>query len=279
MRDLDPAGRGTAFPLGYGDPNEGLQARMDYLARRHTALDLMRKGEAFSVGGYYAHISRLPDAGRLLKEWYQKMPSGGPGIDREELLQWLGLYRRPSLEQILALAPAGMRDTWDELDQMATEGMLQMSHVEMGKGRLETVALTPKGWKKMLETHEDAKAWGWGPRRPLPQNREFHEQVVGDAVSYALHELDTMTAKPIGVLLDPALRRLYLGAPYVPDLRLDFEDRLGVPGHYLMEVEGRGSDYRGRGHREKMDSAGMFRAFSTRGATAGGGGGRVSITR
>jgi hypothetical protein len=172
-----------------------------------------------------------------------------------------------------------MRGTWDELDRLASEGLLLMEHVEMGAGRLETVSLTKKGWKELLVAHQYASTWGWGPRRPLPQNREFHEQVVGDAVAYALHELVSMEAKPVGVLLDSALRRIYLGMPYIPDLRLDFEDRLGVPGHYLLEVEGRGSDYRGLRHAEKMNSAGLFRGFSVRSGTSQRGGWRVCVSR
>jgi len=277
MRDLDPAGHGTTFPLGYGDPNRDLVSRLEFLARRHTALDLVRKGQAFSAGGYYAHISRQKDAQKLLVEWYDSMPRGGPMLAREELTQWLALFRRPSLEQVLALSPRAARETWDELDGMAGEGLLEMAHVQMGAGMLETVSLTKKGWRGVMDSHPGAKASGWGPRAPLPQNREFHEQVVGDAAAYALHELTLRDSTPTGVLLDPALRRLYLGEPFIPDLRLDYTDALGIGGHYLMEVEGKGDDYRGSRHRAKMASAGLFRCFSTKGVSAGGN--SVSITR
>ena len=273
MRDLDPRGAGKAFPLGYGDPNRTLQDRLDYLARRHTALDLVKKGRAFSVGGYYHHISRVGEGVKLLKDWWKEMPSGGAPLDHEELLQWLAIYRRPSIEQILALAPGAMRETWEDLDRLTRDKCLEVQSVQLGLGTIETVALTEKGWAHVRAKHPEAKASGWGPRRPLPQNREFHEQVVGDAVTYALHELKGYEAEPFSVLLDPALRRLYLGAPFIPDLRLDYTSQMGVNAHYLMEVEGGGDDYRGHHHREKLSSGGEFRVFGTHGSASAGGGG------
>lgn len=264
MKDLDPKGGGQTFPLGYENPNGSLADRLDYLARRYTAMDLVRKGQAFQVGGYYVHLSRSREGLALLTKWVKSMPSGGAPLEHEELMQWLALYRRPGLDQILALAPEAIGETWEQLEKLTRDRWIEVAQVQLGEGKLETLCLTKKGWDKVRQTHPDAEGSGWGPRRPLPQNREFHEQVVGDAATYALHELGDFEAQPFSVLLDPALRRLYLGAPYIPDLRLDYFDRAGVESHYLMEVEGGGDDYRGRHHRAKLHSAGQFRVFGAR---------------
>lgn len=279
MQDLDPSGPARTFPLGYGNPNRSLEDRLQYLARRHTALDLVKKGKAIQVGGYYLHLFRANEWESLLKKWCREMPSGGVRIEREELLQWLAIYRRPSLDQILALAPDAMQETWEDLDRLARDKWLDTSPVQLGLGRIETVALTANGWAQVRRAHPVAEASGWGPRRPLPQNREFHEQVVGDAVTYALHELKDFSARPFAVILDTALRRLYLGAPFIPDLRVDYTTEGGHPSHYLMEVEGGGSDYRGQHHRAKLASSGQFRVFGARHSAAGEGGAGVFIRR
>ena len=271
MRALDPHREGEVFPLGIGtDPTVSIEDRERFLARRYTAMDLLMKGWAFEVAGKYVHVSRHEDRNAIKQAWLASL-EGGNGPDAETVLQWMGVLRRPSWEQMFALAPSSLRTMVDHLDNFQAEGLVDSAMVPLCDGEVETWSLTKKGWGRVRDMVGLADEWGWGPRKPYKENREYHEQIVGDAVAYAIHEIALEGGrKPTQILLDRALRRLHVGESVVPDVRIGFEFAPRVETYYEIEVDGLGRDYRSSHHAAKLAEVSIFRSFSPRGADRGG---------
>lgn len=269
---LDPEREGTAFPLGMGpNPNRSLEDRSAFLARRYTALDLLLRGQVFEAGGQYHHRRFQDDRDRLRENWLASLEEGEPGGPSEEsLLLWTGLLRRPSWEQLFAVDSCAKRVIADRIERLRDQGLLVTEPVQLGRGEIETWCLTRKGLYRLREMEPRSRDFGWGPRQPLPNNREYHEQVVGDAIAWAMAEVREMTGKdPEAIWLDRGLRRIQIGETTLPDLRVEYEIGAGI-GRYEMEIEGLGRDYRSAHHQAKVGPLSTYRVFNPKGNTRGG---------
>jgi len=271
MRALDPERRGEAEILRMGDsPASSLQAREAFLRRRYTALDLLAKGWVFEEKGLYCHLSRIDDRDAIRAQRFAGQGAQSTLKD-EQILQWVAVLRRAAWDQLLALDFSAQDGLAAAVDRLQREGLLETGRAVLWEGDLEVIGLSKAGWKEVQKMVPLANEWGWAPRKILPNNREYHEQIVGDAVAWAVHRVaQDAGAAPSAIHLDRALRRIYLGSEFVPDIRVEFPIRPGVDSYYEVEVLGRGRDYRGGGHRGKVEGGG-FLTFSGRGGESGGG--------
>ncbi|OQA37293.1 MAG: hypothetical protein BWY56_01087 [Acidobacteria bacterium ADurb.Bin340] len=276
MRALDPDRRGEADILKMGDsPASSLQARETFLRRRYTALDLLTKGWVFEEKGLYCHLSRIDDRETIRAQRFAGQGDAQTVLKDEQILQWVAVLRRASWDQLLALDFQAQAGVAAALDRLLKEGLLETGRAVLWEGDLEVIGLSKAGWKEVQKMVPLAREWGWAPRKILPNNREYHEQIAGDAVAWAVHRVaQDAGAAPSAIHLDRALRRIYLGSEFVPDIRVEFPIRPGVDSYYEVEVLGRGRDYRGGGHRGKVEGGG-FLTFSGRGGESGGGHVRV----
>lgn len=274
LRLLDPDGMGKVEPLILGEvPHASLKARERFLARRYTAIDLLMKGYAFEEVGQYFHISKIREREELRNQRLAQLGGADSSMPTEQhLLQWIGVLRRASWEQLFAIEPYAKRSLVDRVDDLCFRGFLSTAPIHLGRGEVETITLTKKGMKAVMEWVPQAEMWGWGPRKPLPDNREYHEQVVGDAVAYQIHAVTAdMKTSPSSVWLDRGLRRLCQGMESVPDVRIGFELLPGIETYFDVEAEGIGTRYRASGHEAKLQGAKIFRVFSTTGGKVQGG--------
>lgn len=269
LRSLDPSVRGFACPLELVNPTESAASHLRFLSARHAGLRLVRHGAAVSVGCAYLHPSRIRDASRVIEEFRETAPRGLGEVSKDYLLTSIAMCRRATLEQILMLAPSSMGDTLDLLEHLLAEKVIESSVAEIGKGVIATYALTNDTWKEFRKRNPDAKKSGWGPRSPRPQNREYHEQVAGDAAMYYLHDLMERGCKPLNLRLDGGLRKEFYGHGCVPDLRIDYLDPSGSSQILYIEIEGIGKDYRSLRHYRRMNSPWNFQQFSTQGRVYG----------
>ena len=151
---------------------------------------------------------------------------------------------------------------------MTREKLATGEPAKLGSGELTTLALTERGWSEVQRVWPESAELGYGPRKPLGQNREYHEQAVGDAIAYFEHEIRLQGGLLLDLRLDKALRREGSGQLHLPDLRFRYEKCEGKILTLDVEVVGVGIGY-GRQDREAKSLSGNMRLYDPSGRTTG----------
>ncbi len=264
IEGLDPRVFGTSHPLSVG-PVDSLDKRLEFLARRYTALDLLMRGHVLEHLGVYLHPSRKGDSS-IIDRALALLGDSRTRMEDGDLLAWSGWLRRPSMEQLIALEPEAGLSIILKVDRLRDEGFLAYEPIPIGAGVLEGFSLTKKGWKAAREADPRLIGSGGGPRNLKPQNREFHEQVVGDAVVFFMHENEAMGASIKSIKLEDQIRSESPELATFPDISIasDFG-----PEKYKIrqevEVVGLGHSYKPAGVRAKAAAGYIRRVFSHRG--------------
>lgn len=279
MRDLDPEGprmrkirrrvdRELAYlgadPLGGGsDPRASLDSRYDYLARRYTGLDLVRKGLAFEVlGRFYPREARDRSATiRKVQEerfWSAGWAERQAPFDEQDLRIWLAMGRRVCWDQVFALSPATKPGLFQMIQDLEQHGEVKQVEMAFGRGHLDGLSLTRKGWKAALSRDPDLSDRGFGPLRKTILGQEYHDLAVTDAIQYGTHLAEADGAKVLGVTLEDGLKR---EAPDrqagVADFRLELLNKFGT--QTLLEIEVMGLSNHYGAIRREASSAGLVR--------------------
>jgi hypothetical protein len=281
LEHLDPAVVRKEGPIllldGYDDW-ESLADRMTYLQEKYLLLDLVRKGHGVEADGRFwpaqlAKIAELTDLSAPRRRRESQAPQ--PPITIQETIGWLGAFRRASWDQMRSLHPRH-REGMDHLLQHLMDcKLVQEERVAFGLGTLGTLSLTDRGVKELKSSPEgrDLVRRGFGTRGSGRGFGEFHEQGVGDAIGYCTQEVQVNGGEVLGITLEHGLRREYLGAEHIPDLRIEFKTDVGYY-HWDVEVLGLGVDNRGYKSsakiQAKLGSSATVRGFDPMGRSVAG---------
>lgn len=221
---------------------ESLEQRMAYLSQKYLGLDLLRRGLVVEADGRFwpralAREAELEALRSTIRR--RELRDSGSPMSPDEALVWLAAYREAAWDQMRALHPQDLRGTDALVQVLLDQGLAEERRVQMGKGTLGTLRLSPRGLEafKSLPGAEEFIRRGFGPRKTGRGIGELHEQAVGDGIGYFGHEVQTLGGKVTGLTLDPGLRREYLGSEHCPDLRVEYEIG-GLAAQWDIEVVG-----------------------------------------
>ena len=273
LERLNPSVVAKEGPVGllHQEPWNSLRDRMDYLQRKYLALDMVRKGFAVEVDGCFwpydlrFEAQKVESASRVRRRNGQQEPP----LSHQELMVWLGAFREASWDQVRSLHPPFQEGIDLLVETMIERGAAERRRVQFGQGTLSTVRLSDLGLcqLKSLQEGPDLLQRGFGHRPTGPGWGEFHEQAVGDGIGYFCHELQASQSEITGITLDAGLRREYLGAPHIPDFRVEFKNDLGS-AHWDIEVIGIGRRYRNTGDQAGKTASVTVRGFDPMGRSA-----------
>lgn len=241
-------------------------------------MDLVMRGHATEQFGAYFPMCRSGDVRRFV-EARDLLGTAKLNLSDGELLAWAGWLRRPSFEQMMALEPDAAAGILNRLCLLREDGYLTFEAIPLNKGTLSGLCLTKAGWKAAKDVDPMLISAGVGPRKFKPSNREFHEQVVGDAIVYLRHEYHCIGAKVNSIVTEDQLRSTYPYLETYPDIQMAADmgvDR--IPFRQEIEVVGLGSRYKGAGHHSKIQGGYIRRVFSHRGPQ-GAKGGNINVGR
>lgn len=260
MREMDPEGpmmrkiyrpsdRAFAYqgadPLRIpGDLRASLDNRYDFLARRYTGLDLVRRGLALEILGRFYPLEARDRVGTIRRVLEERLEAAGwhdrqSPLDEQDLRIWLAMGRRVTWDQVFALNPAKSPGLFMRLQSMGSRGEIEQIQMPFGKGQLGGLSLTKKGWKTALEEDPDLESRGFGPQRKTVPGQEYHDSAVVDAIQYGTHLVEADGGRVLGVTLEDGLKReapdRQLG---VADFRLELINKFGTRTFLEVEVMG-----------------------------------------
>lgn len=268
VRYLAPDGAGMAPWIG-AEWQKDLDQHLRYLAQRYTALDLIAKGVALERDGMYFHRETYSRKHR--DAWHERLGSlREGGLDEGDVLKRIGVLRVASSEQLFILDPKGAGRTHESLEALFDEGLIQHEEAWLWEGRLGVWTLTDAGQQEALRIKGDLVDMGAGARMKLFQNREFHEQAVGDAILYFEREAEVKEEAILRLFQDRAIRARDMGKDAYVDLRFVVRDFQGPDRSVDVEVVGAGWRYGSAAHHAKVNG-GARRSFNPRARVTSGG--------
>lgn len=262
LEQLGPMGEGfTAFPKGRF---ESLSDRRDHLAGKYAALDLLKRGLVCEVNGTFHHISHKHSLEELGEKAKQSMNPSDKFMEVKEILEWLAVGRSMTLDQYISLDPDNASKNVDLLWALENEKLVDRFHVKHGRGSWEAYTLSKSAWRYLRHDLVGLDERGFGPRRPIGCNRDFHELIQVDAIFWFEQMIKDAGGQVVDLKLEKALKGEIgfneKGSYF--DFRMNYINEDKMRGLIEVEVIGMSSWYRMSIKRNAIKSSPVYWSFS-----------------